>query len=113
MGLFGYPGVVAFLGIVAALSTALVWRLSHRITASAPAAWFGWACGALTTPFLFQATQVFPDGFAATCVLLGTLPLMLADRRVAPEREADSTCGTAIWWLSGASLALLPWLQTR
>ena len=114
MGLFGYPGVVAFLGIVAALSTALVWRLAYLITASASAAWFGWACCALTTPFLFQATQVFPDGFAATFVLLGTLPLLLADRQVAPERGADSTRdGTAIWWLSGASLAILPWLQTR
>ncbi len=115
MWLFGYPGAVAFLGIVAALSTALVWWHSYQITGSASASWFGWVCCALTTPFFFQATQVFPDGLAATCVLLGASPLMLADRGVARGRAHDTTGrhDTALWLLSGASLAILPWLQTR
>ena len=30
MWLFGYPGVVAFLGVIAALSTALVWCVAYR-----------------------------------------------------------------------------------
>src|SRR5262249_17521186 len=75
MWLFGYPGVVAFLALVAALSTALVWYLAYRVTGSAACAWFGWASCALTTPFFFQATEVFPDGIAATLLLIGTLPL--------------------------------------
>ena len=104
--LFGYPGTVAFLGLIAALSTALVWHFGYRTTGSASAAWFGWACCALTTPFVFQATQVFPDGVAATCVLLGTLPLIATGFREETEWEP-------MWLLSGVSLAILPWLQTR
>jgi len=107
----GYRGVVAFLGLVAAIATGLVWRLSHRVTGSASAAWFGWACCALTTPFFFQATQVFPDGLAATCVLLGTLPLILRSG-TSSGPEGPSRDGR-MWLISGLSLALLPWLQTR
>src|SRR5262249_34698393 len=44
-------------------------------TRNIAAAWFGWACCALTAPFFFQATEVFPDAVAATCLLIGTLPL--------------------------------------
>ena len=115
MLIFGYPGVVAFLATVAALSTALVWYLAHRVTRSAAAAWFGWASGSLTTPFFFQATQVFPDGVAATCLLLGTLPLVVLDTSHDSSRDASQTAShqTALWLLSGASLAILPWLQTR
>jgi hypothetical protein len=101
--LFGYPGAIGFLGLVTALSSGLVWRIGHRLTGSPAAAWFGWASGALTTPLLFQATQVFPDGIAATFVLLGALPL------IAPAVRSD----LRIWSIAGAALAVLPWLQTR
>lgn len=115
--LFGYPGAVGFLGLVGAMGTALVWYLARGATDSAGAAWFGWACCALTTPFLFQATQVFPDGIAATFVLLGMLPIISAG---VVTKNADfqlkggvSARGAAMLLLSGASLAVLPWLQTR
>src|SRR5262245_41274073 len=85
MWLFGYPGVVAFLGLIAAMSTALVWRVGWQTTGSAACAWFGWACCALTVPFFFQATEVFPDGIAATCLLIGTLPLWDAPK---PNRSS-------------------------
>jgi hypothetical protein len=101
----GYWGAVAFLAIVAAIGTALVWYLSWRMTESASAAWFGWSCCALTVPFVFQATQVFPDGIAATLVLLGMLPLI---RRHCKADEPD-----ALLLMAGTSLAILPWLQTR
>jgi len=121
MWLFGYPGVVAFLGIVAAASTAVVWYVAYLATRNAAAAWFGWACCALTTPFFFQATEVFPDGIAATCLLIGTLPLWdglkarsLRDLKPrAAEAKVESPRTKAIDVLSGASLAILPWLQTR
>jgi hypothetical protein len=131
MWLFGYPGVVAFLAMVAALSTALVWYLAYRVTGSAACAWFGWASCALTTPFFFQATEVFPDGIAATFLLIGTLPLWdgLKSRPwtfdLRPSLEnAESVSGArdakdeghrtkVVAVLSGASLAILPWLQTR
>ena len=106
MGLFGYPGVVALLACIAACSTALVWNIAHRVTGSAGAAWFGWACCALTTPFFFQATEVFPDGIAATCLLLGMLPVW-DGLKARPRRDVW------IFVVSGVSLAILPWLQTR
>jgi hypothetical protein len=114
MTAFGYPGVVAWLGILAALSTALVWHLGYRVTGSAPAAWFGWAACALTPPFFFQATQVFPDGLAATCLLIGTLPLTLGGSWPARRGGHESRFAEdARWLIAGASLAALPWLQTR
>lgn len=125
--LFGYAGAVAFLALVGAAGTALVWHLGYRTTRSAGAAWFGWASCAVTTPFFFQATQVFPDGAAATCVLLGTLPVIAAgfvdrDDASPPGGGAarDMLAGRTalglsdlLWVVSGVSLAILPWLQTR
>lgn len=111
MWLFGYPGVVGFLGLVAAIGTGLVWWLALRLTGDAAAAWFAWACCALTAPFFFLATEVFPDGLAATCLLIGLLPLYLDERSRADTRAQPS--GAAAWLAAGAALALLPWLQTR
>lgn len=99
--LLGYPGTVAFLALVAACGTALVWRVGYRVTGSAAAAWFGWACCAVTTPFLFLATQIFPDGIGATVLLLGLLPVLV-------ERPTPRS-----WLASSVALATLPWLHTR
>lgn len=174
MWAFGYPGVVVFLGILAALSSGLVWWLSYRVTSDPAAAWFAWAASALTVPFFFQATEVFPDGLAATLLLVGTLPLLLTrahDNRPAvhhqdprdnavprhndarrhedqlhndsqqhgngrrhddaldddnlsrhdnppdddnrPHNDNPPAVDWRLWFVSGAALALLPWLQTR
>ena len=99
--LFGYPGTLAFLAIVSACGAALVWRLGYGATGSPAAAWFGWACCALTTPFVFLATQIFPDGLGATIVLLGLLPIL------EPRPQPGS------WLISSVALATLPWLHTR
>jgi hypothetical protein len=113
--LFGYPGTIAFLGLVGALGTSIVWYLGLRTTGSPEAAWFGWACCALTTPFVFQATQVFPDGLAASLVMLGVLPVIAADFK---DGAHDDSAGSGLranrlWLIAGVSLATLPWLQTR
>jgi hypothetical protein len=116
--LFGYPGSVGFLALVAAAGTGLLWHLAYRTTGNVAAAWFGWATSALTVPFFFQATQVFPDGLAATCVLLGILPLVAA-RFVdsagpsSPDNRRFRVRTHLPWLASGVALALLPWLQTR
>ncbi|MEQ1727738.1 MAG: hypothetical protein ABL982_05095 [Vicinamibacterales bacterium] len=111
MWLFGYPGVVGFLGLVAAIGTGLVWWLARLLTGDAAAAWFAWACCALTAPFFFLATEVFPDGLAASCLLIGLLPLYLDERSRSDARAYPPGAGT--WLAAGAALALLPWLQTR
>jgi len=49
----GHRGVVAFLILVAALASALVWRSAHLMTGNPGAAWFGWAascCRARVVP---------------------------------------------------------------
>lgn len=117
--LSGYAGTVAFLGLVAAAGTGLVWWFAYRSTGDPAAAWFGWASSALTTPFFFQATQVFPDGVAATCVLVGTSPLIAARFAGQARSPANSKARfpvdrqSLLWLASGVALAVLPWLQTR
>ena len=98
---FGYPGVVAFLALVAAGGSALLWRAAYLLTGSASAAWFAWAAGFLTVPFFFEAFAVYPDNVAATLVLFAALPLF--EQRVSASR----------WVAIGAALGLLPWLHTR
>jgi hypothetical protein len=99
--LSGYAGTLAFLTVVAACGAALTWRVAHAATGSVGAAWFGWACCAVTTPFLFLATQLFPDGIGATVLLLGLLPIL----------EEKPTVRS--WLASSIALAALPWLHTR
>ena len=99
--LFGYPGVVVFLALVAAAGSALLWRASFQLTGSSSAAWFAWAAGALSVPFFFESFAVFPDGLGATVVLFAALPLF-------GERP-----GKKQWVATGVALALLPWLHTR
>jgi hypothetical protein len=102
--ILGYPGVVVFLSMVAAIGSMLLWQSAYQLTGSRDAAWFGWAAGALTVPFLFQTFAIYPDGIAATLVLFASRPLL--DWH--PEKRS------AAGWLGiGAALALLPWLHTR
>src|SRR5581483_7161472 len=66
--LFGYPGVVVFLTLVAAAATALAWSTAFRVTGSPTAAWFGWAAVALSEPFFVQSFMVYPDAPAGAIV---------------------------------------------
>ena len=102
LALFGYRGVVAFLSLVSAGATALVWCAVWRVTHSTAASWFGWATVALTTPFTFHAFTVYPDGLGAGLVMAGMFGALWG-------RELS------LRWLAaiGAAAALLPWLHTR
>jgi hypothetical protein len=99
--LLGYPGVVAFLALIAAAGGVMLWRASYALTGSVAAAWFAWAAGTLTVPFFFEAFAVYPDGVAGTLVLFAALPLV--EERVSRTK----------WMMTGAALGLLPWLHTR
>ncbi|HEY2905292.1 MAG TPA: hypothetical protein VGJ29_05280 [Vicinamibacterales bacterium] len=100
--LFGYPGVVVFMVILAALGTALAWIATWRATADAAAAWFGWAAVSLSVPFLFHSFVVYPDAPGAVAVMFGVLTMMAG-------REAS---GRSLF-ATGIALAALPWLHTR
>lgn len=116
--LAGHPGAITFLVIMAALGMALVWRIGWELTGSAAAAWFAWASASVSTPVLFQAFTVGPDGPAAVLVLVGVWALLRASRQ--PAKQADkgdvATKGVARlapWLGVGSALALLPWLHAR
>ena len=96
----GYPGAVWFLALVAAAGTALAWYVSWKMTASATAAWFGWASVALSTSFLFHAFAIYPD-IVASVVFLATVGALA------------STPTPVGWFALGSAVACLPWLHTR
>jgi hypothetical protein len=100
--LFGYPGVMVCLALVAAFATGLAWTTAFRVTGSATAAWFGWAAVTLSEPFFVQSFMVYPDAPAGAFVMVAIATLLLG---------ADATILRLAW--TGVALALLPWLHTR
>jgi hypothetical protein len=106
--LAGYPGVVAFLVLVAALGSALLWHVTWLATRDAGAAWFGWAAVTLSATTIFHAFTVYPDGAGGTIVLSGVWALLRAERE-----QRDGATRLTPWLLHGAALAVLPWLHTR
>ncbi|HEY3045540.1 MAG TPA: hypothetical protein VGJ39_16030, partial [Vicinamibacterales bacterium] len=100
--LFGYRGVLIELILLSAAGSALVWLIAWRVTGDAAASWFGWAVFALSAPFFFHASALFPDGPGAVLTLVAVLPLVDARARV-PRYLA----------IIGAALAVLPWLSSR
>jgi hypothetical protein len=101
--LAGYPGVVAWLVLCAALGAAIAWWAAWRLTSDAGAAWVGWAVVALSAPFFFESFTVFPDGPGAVIVMA------LVAALVAPAMLASPGRALAL----GACAAMLPWLHTR
>jgi hypothetical protein len=100
--LFGYPGVLVALCLVSAAASALVWLTSWRVTGNHGAGWFAWAAFALSVPFFFHSSAIFPDGPGAILLALALLPLV-------DERGREPGPLFAV----GAALALLPWLSSR
>ena len=74
--LFGYPGVLVGLCLVSAAASALAWLVAWRVTGDQAASWFGWAAVALSVPFFFHASALFPDGLGAVLTLVALLPLV-------------------------------------
>jgi hypothetical protein len=100
--LFGYPGVLVALCLVSAAASTLAWLVAWRVTGDQAASWFGWATVALSVPFFFHASALFPDGLGAVLTLVALLPLI--DGRAREPR----------WLVAvGAALGVLPWLSTR
>ncbi|MGE5245743.1 MAG: hypothetical protein ACM3SQ_16090 [Betaproteobacteria bacterium] len=99
----GYHGVVAFLILLAALSTAFVWIVAYRLTNHLAAAWFAWAAIAFSVTFFFHAFTVYPD-IVGAAIVIWTVTLLV---------EAPPGASRARLMAHGAALALLPWLHTR
>ncbi len=104
----GYPGVKAFLLLASALGAGLVWTLAFRVSGDAGAAWFGWAAVCLSPSWIFHTFTVYPDGIGAVLLLAAVSMLAKLHRGADPEGPRGRTLA-----LTGAALALLPWLHTR
>ena len=98
----GYRGVLIELVLLSAAGTALLWFIAWRLTGDEAASWFGWAALALSVPFFFHASALFPDGLGAILTLVAVLPLV--DARAREPRPL---------FIVGAALAVLPWLSSR
>jgi hypothetical protein len=102
----GYPGAVVTVVAVGALGMAALWTFVFQVTASAGAAWIGWAAVATSAPVLLHAFTIYPDpvGGALTIVAVAALAAL--------DTPAPASAGRR-WLGAGAALALLPWLHTR
>ena len=100
--LFGYPGVLVALSLVSAAASTLAWLVAWRVTGDHAASWFGWASVALSVPFFFHASALFPDGLGAVLTLVALAPLV--DARAREPRRLVAV---------GAALGVLPWVITR
>ncbi len=102
---FGYTGARVVLILLTALGAMLTWRLSWRVTDSAPAAWCAWGAVILNPTFAMQSFMVFPDAPGFLAVAVATLLLVQLSRGDVP--------GVLPIALVGVALAALPWLHTR
>ena len=100
--LMGFRGAQLTLVLVFAITGALVWRSTWRLTGDVSAAWFAWAAVVGSTTMAALSFMVFPDAPGACAVAAGVW-LLVSSRDATPR--ALVTVSTL--------LAALPWLHTR
>jgi hypothetical protein len=105
----GYPGVVVFLLLGAALGVALVWAIGFQLTGRAGAASYAAASVTVATPVAFHAFSVFPDGPGGALALTGIWAL----GRLARAPAGQPVGSRRTWLLHGLALAMLPWIHSR
>ena len=103
LALFGYPGVLVFLALVSACATALAWTATWRVTSDAAASWFGWATAALTRAVLLPVVRR----------VSGRARRGAASWSACWRSSTSRTLSTRRLVVTGAALAILPWLHTR
>lgn len=102
----GYAGAVLFVVLCSAFGMAAAWHLGYRLTGSAGAAWAAWAVVATSAPVVLHSFTIYPDPLGGVLALAGLVAL------VSLETQPGRWPGRA-WVLTGAALAVLPWLHTR
>ncbi len=101
----GYTGAVVTIVMLAVLAAALTWHTAWLLSASITGAWVGWAAVFLSSPFLFHAFTIYPDGPAALVVIAAAWVLV--------SLECGHPLSRRVVWAAGSGLAVLPWLHTR
>ena len=101
----GYPGAVATLILIAALTAALAWRLAFRVSGSVAGAWVATAAIFATPPYFFHTFTIYPEIIGGLLVMIGIWLLMQLDE------GCDVSARTLV--LVGGALSVLPWLHSR
>ena len=101
----GYPGAVATLILIAALTAALTWRLAFRVSGSIAGTWVAVAAIFATTPYFFHTFTIYPEIIGSLLVMVGIWLLIELD-------EGHDVSGRRLA-LVGIALSVLPWLHSR
>ena len=102
---FGAAGATATLVLLLSIGSGLLWLAAWRLTASADAAWFGWASLVASAPYALHAAAIYPDGPAA----VATAAALWLLARLRDPRPTPLLALTA----ASLGLAALPWLHVR
>ena len=91
--------------LISAFGVAALSAAAHTVSASRAAPAVGVAALVCATPFIAQSSAIYPDGPGAAVVSLALLTTLRLERGMPPRAS----------WLvvTGAALALLPWLHLR
>ena len=100
----GYHAVILLLTAFGAAAATLMWRLAQKVCNSNNAAFFSWAAICLSTPYLFNASTIYPEIAAALCVMLAFVPHEFSSGRTRLIR-------TTI--IPTLAICALPWLSTK
>jgi len=101
----GYPGAVATMILIAALTAALTWRLAFRVSGSIAGAWIAVAAIFATAPYFFHTFAIYPEIIGSLLVMVGVWLLIELD-------EGRDVSGRMLT-LVGVALSVLPWLHSR
>jgi len=107
----GYSGALLLLGLLAALSAAVVWVWARQVTGSVSAATFAWAATALSVPVVVGSVTVSPDVPAALLVLVGAWALWGASMPIAGDPGRAPALGSWRSVLLGLTAGALPWFH--
>ncbi|HUR35507.1 MAG TPA: hypothetical protein VM032_17010 [Vicinamibacterales bacterium] len=98
----GHLGAVAFMALLAALTSLAIFDLAGLMTGRTTAL-FTWVGVGLTVPFVPHSWAIFPEMPGALLAAWAALWLL----------QPAETPTVARWFARGAALALLPWLHTK
>jgi hypothetical protein len=102
----GHAGSVVLIALMNALAVGLMWRTAYLAGRSITAAWVATLAIVGSAPFFFHAFTIYPEPAGAVVVSYVLFTLVRLD--VTPNAVRAHHLA-----LTGAALALLPWLHTR
>lgn len=100
----GFHAVILLLTAFGAVAATLMWRLARKVCGSNNAAFFSWAAICLSTPYLCNASTIYPEIVAALCVMLAF---------ATHEFSSGPTGLIRTTIIPTLAICALPWLSTK